>query len=166
MFNTWTMSSSHLIIQMTLTILIIHENNWSKYSQVSSIAALGLGGGFSLLLATGAVASLLCSRRCFYKSFCMIFIICSFDCYDEDDHQEEVEEGGQHGQKLSQWLLLSEVAFLSFLKVFWFVFFFFFLLRFLYSKVMCRVSVWVSHNFFIRPPPVDYYVVGVCPYLM
>jgi len=38
------------------------KRSWSV-GQVSSIAALGLGGGFSLLLATGAVASLLCSRR-------------------------------------------------------------------------------------------------------
>ena len=45
-----------------------HENEkfLSTYSQVWSIAALGLGGGFSLLLVTAAVASLLCSRRCFF----------------------------------------------------------------------------------------------------
>jgi len=40
----------------------IVRRSWSV-GQVSSIAALGFGGGFSLLLATGAVASLLCSRR-------------------------------------------------------------------------------------------------------
>ena len=64
---------------------------------MSSIAALGFGGGFSLLLATGAVASLLCSRRSFFvnfeKHFGIIFI--NFLIM-----QEEIEEGGQHGQKL------------------------------------------------------------------
>lgn len=38
------------------------KRSWSV-GEVSSIAALGLGGGFSLLLVAGALASLLCSRR-------------------------------------------------------------------------------------------------------